>query len=320
MVRSTCNFTKKKGRKYKDTELGQLKAYYYKVRSIRRTDQKKSEFSRKVRAVVLPKKPEPVIIDKTASSVTLSWKTNKCAQKYVIYRSKSKDGKYQKIGSTKKNTFRDRGLKSESTFYYRVCAVGPSRDGLTSHVTSGYKTVKAVTKKKVSKTVYIGDSLMQGIREYHIINNGNGKRVITKIGISPSGFVRSSYMSQVLSYNPDRVYIMIGLNAIEGHPSDKYLDQTLGYTRQIIQKISSKNSQAQIVLLPVAPVRPGASASQSVSAVMTTMMSSVSFDTSRLWIAKSRQMPMTNSTADCATDAPSVMKSGTMPRRCITLR
>ena len=61
-------------------------------------------------------------------------------------------------------------------------------------------------------------------------------------------------------------------------------------------------------------------ASHSVRAVMTTMMASVSFETSRLWMANSRQMPIINSTASSNTDAPNVRKSGIHCSKPIAVR
>ena len=52
-------------------------------------------------------------------------------------------------------------------------------------------------------------------------------------------------------------------------------------------------------------------ASQSVMSVITTITQRVTLDTNRLRMAKSRQMPMTNSAADSRTEAESVTKSGT---------
>ena len=61
-------------------------------------------------------------------------------------------------------------------------------------------------------------------------------------------------------------------------------------------------------------------ASHSVSSVITTIMASVSLVTTRRRMAKSRQMPSTNSMADCRMEAESVTKSGTSSPKCIATR
>ena len=52
-------------------------------------------------------------------------------------------------------------------------------------------------------------------------------------------------------------------------------------------------------------------ASQSVKSVMMIMITSTAFDTSRLRMAKSRQIPRKNSTVESSTEAASVIRSGT---------
>ena len=53
------------------------------------------------------------------------------------------------------------------------------------------------------------------------------------------------------------------------------------------------------------------SASHSVSRVISTIITIDIFDTNLLRMAKSRQMPRMNSSAESSTDAESIMKSGT---------
>ena len=48
------------------------------------------------------------------------------------------------------------------------------------------------------------------------------------------------------------------------------------------------------------------SASHSVSSVMTLISTTRNLETRRLWMAKSRQMPIRNSMAEMVTEAPSV--------------
>ena len=63
-----------------------------------------------------------------------------------------------------------------------------------------------------------------------------------------------------------------------------------------------------------------ATASHSVSGVITSMTNSTSLDTSRLRMANIRQMPSTNSMADSSTLAPSVMRSGNACPKCMAVR
>ena len=77
----------------------------------------------------------------------------------------------------------------------------------------------------------------------------------------------------------------------------------------------------QLVSFTASPKQPQslmglAMASHSVSGVNTAIMSSSRRDVARRCMAKSRQMPMPNSTADMATEAAMVMKSGAYCARC----
>ena len=81
----------------------------------------------------------------------------------------------------------------------------------------------------------------------------------------------------------------------------------------------------QLVNTSASPKHPqsltgSATASHSVSGVITSITSNTSRDTSRRRMANIRQMPNTNSTADNSTDAPSVTKSGSVLPNPIAVR
>ena len=66
-----------------------------------------------------PAKPK-VSVSVTSNAVTLTWKKAKGAKKYQVYRSTSKNGKYKKIKTTKKLSFKNTGLTKGKMYFYKV--------------------------------------------------------------------------------------------------------------------------------------------------------------------------------------------------------
>ena len=87
---------------------------------------------------------KPKITAKSSKAVNLKWNKASNASGYYIYRSTSKNGKYTKIAtvSSSKNTFKDKSVKSNKTYYYKVKAY---RKGYKNSDFSTYVSVK--TKK-----------------------------------------------------------------------------------------------------------------------------------------------------------------------------
>jgi hypothetical protein len=194
--------------------------------------------------------------DRTASKVYLQWDEVKRASRYHVYRSTEKDGQYEQIVSTGKLTYTDKTVEPGQTYYYKVYAAAISEKG--NRILSKFsKTLKVTTKQKVTKTAYVGDSVMSGLSVYQIVQ-GKGKKVIYKIGVSPYNFYNGEPMDQLLDYNPDRMYIMLGMNSLVGSPTDKQMDGTISSYKKIIQECLKQNPDMQIIVLPVSPTRPSA--------------------------------------------------------------
>lgn len=58
----------------------------------------------------------------TTSKVKLTWKDVKGVKGYTIYRSTSKNGDYEKIGTSKTNSYKDKSIKQWKTYYYKIVA------------------------------------------------------------------------------------------------------------------------------------------------------------------------------------------------------
>ena len=137
-------------RTFTNTKLTTGKTYYYKVRGINGTV--KGSYS-SVKAVT-PKLKTPTglaISKKTYNNVLLKWDKVNGAKGYQIWRSIKKNGTYTKVGTTTKLVFKNTGLSSGKTYYYKIKAY---RFVNGKYKYSNYSSVKAVTTNKQSYTIY----------------------------------------------------------------------------------------------------------------------------------------------------------------------
>lgn len=99
----------------------------------------------------------PVIenVEPAKNSIKLDWTYIKHADEYKVYRSTSKEGKYQCIATTEESWYRDSDITKGKTYYYKVRAYsdGKYEDSSYSKWRSGKveKTKKATTLSAASK-------------------------------------------------------------------------------------------------------------------------------------------------------------------------
>lgn len=118
---------------YTDKSLASGKTFYYKVRPYKKTQNKKitAAFCT-AQKVKLLKKPTVLVKGKSSARAKVNWKEVAGATKYEVYRSSSKDGKYQKIATVKEATsFQDSNRKTNQSYYYKVRAIGNGVKGST---------------------------------------------------------------------------------------------------------------------------------------------------------------------------------------------
>ena len=198
-------------------------------------------------------KPVVTVSGRTYNSVTLTWKKVKNAQKYLIYRKDSKKGSYKLVGTTKKLKYKNKKLKKTHIYYYRVVASATSDS--KEIVSKNSKTKKAKTKAVIKKTAYVGDSVMSGMESYAGIK-GKGRKVIAKIGVSTWNFWRGTIMDDLLNYNADRIYIMLGMNSLGGDGNEAQLNTIISNYKKIIDDCKAQNKNVEIVVLAVSPTAP----------------------------------------------------------------
>lgn len=128
---------------YSDSSIVGGQNYYYKVTAYYKNGS--TTINGKDSDVVLQvgtlKKVFLTVKNKKKATASLSWKKADGAKKYQIYRATSKKGKYSKIATTKKLTYKDTSLSKNKTYYYKVRAYYV-KDG--KNVYGSYSSVKSV--------------------------------------------------------------------------------------------------------------------------------------------------------------------------------
>jgi len=102
------------------------KNYYFKIRTYKKTSNGKiyGKLSDKIKVRLdYPEKIKDVKASaKSKGGISLSWKEDKAATMYQIYRATSKEGKYKRVMSTKKLTKIDDTTKKGTYYYYKIRA------------------------------------------------------------------------------------------------------------------------------------------------------------------------------------------------------
>ena len=108
---------------YTDKEAKAGKIYYYKVRAVTELGAKSSYSNVVNRYCDLP---QPEVKAETVSSsgkIKVSWEKISGAEKYVVYRSDAKDGKYTEVKTTTSTSFTDSKRYPADQYWYKVKAL-----------------------------------------------------------------------------------------------------------------------------------------------------------------------------------------------------
>ncbi len=178
---------------YADSGLASGTKYYYKVSAYITVSGKNvagaltsSYLSCTTAGYTISKPSSLKVSAKTSSTVTLKWKkssvtnesvSNKAVGGYYVYRSTSKDSGFKKIATINSGdtvTYKDKGLSSEKTYYYRVYAFRTYKGAAGS---SPYAAVTAKTDIKVStpKSLKIASNTTSSIKlSWKKVSKANG--------------------------------------------------------------------------------------------------------------------------------------------------
>lgn len=135
------------------------------------------------------------------SALKISWETVDYAAGYNIYRSTSKNGKYQQIGSTAGTSWLDARTTPGKQYYYKISAYGQSRyHGTVYSALSAAKSKKLVPpkatirslKKKSKKTALLTWKKISGADGYEIYRKESGKKWKKLKTLKRTGTIRST--------------------------------------------------------------------------------------------------------------------------------
>lgn len=113
---------------YQDSTVKPGKTYYYKVSYY---NAKKESGLSEAASIKILKTPDILSVKRSRTALKITWKKLKNAENYQIFRSTSKDGKYQRIKtvSAKSNYYVDTSVKSGKKYYYKIRAYALGVDG-----------------------------------------------------------------------------------------------------------------------------------------------------------------------------------------------
>ena len=109
---------------YKDKDIINNSAYFYKVRAYKKVNDKNvfSSYSDVKKADKVLGKVANVKATTKGKNIILTWSKVNSATEYRIYRSESKSGTYSYYGSSKTLSFTDSKVQAGSSYYYKIRA------------------------------------------------------------------------------------------------------------------------------------------------------------------------------------------------------
>lgn len=225
------------------------------------SDTAPSESETGKKQIVKLKKPAITSVAATTKgTIELQWKKVKGANRYEIYRKKKNQKNYVRIAWTQKLKYTDKKGKKNTTYYYKIRAVYVDGQKNITGASSRSQRHKCKVRNKNPKVAYVGDSIMTGFSGYGILRGRKNSRVFAAVGMNTWKFNSSKEMQALLQYNPDRMYIMMGVNSLWSSDSDA-LNSLLESYEKIIKKCRKRNANIEIFVIGVAPVGRNASVS-----------------------------------------------------------
>ena len=219
---------------YKNTGLRANKKYYYRIRAYKSVNGKKvySAYSDIVNTRTAPLKTKVKVTLKDYNALKVKVTSVKGAKTYDIYRSTSKNGKYEKIIELKEaGTYKDPELVTGKTYYYKVktCNSLDRCSGYTSPV--GLKVVpktpsikvKSTQTKKVSVTLTPVNGI-DGLRIYRATSRYGKYKLIKDVKIDEDLTFNDKTKKYKYYYYKVRAYkIVDGKKVYSSYSTIKYV-------------------------------------------------------------------------------------------------
>ena len=134
----------------------------------------------------------------STTKIPIKWNVAKGANGYELYRATSKDGAFTKVGATSNSNFTDSGLKSGTTYYYKVRSY--KRDSVTGIKVYGYYSgVFAGTTKPSIPTLKVSAGSKRAVLTWNAVTGAKGYEVYI-CSKSNGKYLRMSRLSDVYKY------------------------------------------------------------------------------------------------------------------------
>lgn len=175
---------------YIDTKAPNNKVIYYTVKSFGRNGEASAFKSTSISYI---KAPVPKVSN-TASGVKVSWSKISGANSYKVYRKKSGDKSWTRLGPTSSTSFIDKTAKNNTTYLYTVIATNGKVD-------SAYNTAGAKIKFVSAPTLSSATSSKSGITfKWKKVSGATGYNVYRKTGSGSYSKIATIKSGSTVSY------------------------------------------------------------------------------------------------------------------------
>ena len=254
-----------------DYDVKKGNSYYYKVALVEKG--RVSSESSVVEVKLTLKAPDNIKIKSIKDTkVKLTWKKTKDATGYEIYRSKTPDYKFKKIGTSEKSSYTDDTVKKGKVYYYRVIAIDHKREELTSTygetvtvcIVPGTPKVNGDYSKKKIKITWKKVSGAQMYTIYRKKSNGKFKKIgeTNKLFFLDKDVKKGKYYEyQVIAFYKKEDQIIRSdasasckVFASDVDPNKKMVALTFDdgpgkYTQEIVDCLKANNARATFFVL-----------------------------------------------------------------------
>lgn len=206
-------------------------------------------------SVVAPNNVRPTRM--VANNVTIKWDAVVGATGYTVYRSTNKNGAYTPVGNVAGTSYTDVTARGRTSYYYKVQAKS-LLDFLGGAGTSS--PTRVIVSPKNPRVVVMGECFAVGVKLFGQGILPNGYTTVATGGLTSYGAVHSACIKQqngtkvtpmaaANAYNPDRVYLMIGVNEAKGREPDF----TINNFKDLHKRMRAKNPNLVLVVCSLPP-------------------------------------------------------------------
>jgi fibronectin type 3 domain-containing protein len=147
----------------------------------------------------------------SSSSIKLSWTAFSGAGYYIVYRSTSANGNYERVGTASVTSYTDKGLSLDTAYYYKVSAWSPGAKGESEKSAYTYATILPDVPIRVTATTVSSSNIRvnwaafsgagyDGVGYYIVYRSTSASGNYERAGSTADGTI-TSYMDSGLSAN-----------------------------------------------------------------------------------------------------------------------